>query len=152
MDAPRESRLTEALKFGRTIAVLLVFGAAAWGLVGHQRYLNRVGRPDWRQLAADIDGIIASFDGERSEETRVAKGQATVLIVEGAFRRPAGPIAVADMDRGMARRGWAPAKRMRADNRRYCKDDLVARLWQRSGSEAAYYVTVEWGSADVMCE
>lgn len=151
MNTPSESRATQAFKYARTIVGLLVFVAVARVVVDNQRYLNHSVRLTGSRAGAEIDGIVAALDGEKIEEPRTTKAQATVVIIRGAFRRRAGPITVVDMDRRLAAQGWTPGKRVRADERLYSKGDNVARITEGS-TPADYSVSIEWGNANVMCE
>lgn len=150
MDTASDSRAVQAFKYARTVIGLLVAGAVAWGIIDHQRYLNHSVRLTWPKAVSEIDGIISAVDGEKTAEPRIAKAQATVFVVEGRFRRSAGPMTVAEMDGRLATQGWKPGKRVRVDDRVYCKGDNVAKLGQGNGTD--YIVWIEWGSANGMCE
>ena len=117
----------------------------------HLRYLSFTARPTWPQATAELEALVASAEGVKTSDFRVAKSESTIFIAEVGFQRPGAPITTATMDRAMAEHGWAAGGSMSGRDRFYCKGDLVGTVSRSSTDMSRYLARVEWGNADTLC-
>lgn len=150
---PDESAVSDPkpISFPLMVIVVMTMACVAYSVGGHLRYVSRSARPTWPQTTAELDGIVASASGEKTSDFQVTKSQSGSFSAEVGFRRPQGPIVMADMNRAMAQHGWSPAGATYGGGRLYCKGDLVARVEGSAKDSRVYVASVTWGTADSVC-
>ena len=70
----------------------------------HLRYLSFTARPTWPQATAELEALVASAEGVKTSDVRVAKSESTIFIAEVGFQRPGAPITTTAMDERPAQR------------------------------------------------